>query len=361
VQLAKEKYWTTRLRNTDTQNIWKCLRLSDTHCKPLPPLDGINDFQGKCDILRNALFPPQTETQPPLPPNFVKRHNHPTARYNTVSTNEVDKVIRNLNYASAPGHDRITYELIAKFHSACPSALPHLFDALFRFQAFPDSWKIAQCIVIPKPGKPSYTTPKAYRPISLLPCISKIYERIAANRIAQSAGQCLAISPNQIGARSHYSAIDALLKILSPISADLSFSRKQTTGRQPYRPLGRPYCPALLAHDIEGAFNNTNPALLLQVMQQRGMPSYLCEWTRSFTTNRTLAFTFSEHLEEPKPFLCGLPQGSPASPILFLIYANAMLEVQHQPARELNTSYVDDTSLLQSSLSVHFAIKRLKE
>jgi hypothetical protein len=51
VQLAKEKYWTTRLQNTDTQNIWKCLRLSDTHCKPLPPLDGIDNFQGKYDIL----------------------------------------------------------------------------------------------------------------------------------------------------------------------------------------------------------------------------------------------------------------------------------------------------------------------
>jgi hypothetical protein len=354
VQLAKEKYWTTRLRNTDTQNIWKCLRLSDTHCKPLPPLDGIDDFQGKCDILRDALFLPQTEARPPLPPNVMKRHNHPITHYDTVTTNEIDKVIRNLNYASAPGHDRITYELIAKFHSACPSALPHLFDALFRYKAFPYSWKIARCVVIPKSGKPSYTTPKAYRTISLLPCISKIYERIAANRIAQSAAQCLAISPNQMGTRSHYSAIDALLKILSPISADLSFKKKQPKRKLPYR-------PALLAHNIEGAFNNTNPALLLQVMQQRGMPPYLCEWTRSFTTNRTLAFTFSEQLEEPKPFLCGLPQGSPASPILFLIYANAMLEVQHQPARELNISYVDDTSFLQSSLSIQFAIKRLKE
>jgi hypothetical protein len=175
-----------------------------------------------------------------------------------------------------------------------------------------------------------------------------------ANRVAQAAAQRLAISPTQMGARSHYSAIDALLTILSPISADLSFTK-----RQPKRKLA--YRPALLAHDIEGTFNNTNPALLLQVMQQRGMPSYLCEWTRSFTTNRTLAFTFSEQLEDPKPFLCSLLQGSPASPILFLIYANAMLEIQHKPTRELNISYVDDTSFLQSSRFVQFAIKRLKE
>jgi hypothetical protein len=248
-----------------------------------------------------------------------------------VTTNEIDKVISHLNYASAPRHDCITYELIAKLHSACPSALPHLFDTLFQYKAFPDSWKIARCVVIPKPGKLSYTIPKAYRPISLLPCISKMYKRIMANRITQSAAQCLTISPTQMGAWSHYSAIDALLKILTPISTDLSITQKQAKGHQPC-------CPTLLAHDIEGAFNNMNPALLLQIMQQRGMPPYLCKWTCSFTTNRTLAFTFSEQLEDPKPFLCSLPQGSPASPILFLIYANAMLEIQHQPARELNIS-----------------------
>jgi hypothetical protein len=83
----------------------------------------------------------------------------------------------------------------------------------------------------------------------------------------------------------------------------------------------------LLAHNIEGAFNNTNPSLLLQVMQQRGMPAYLCAWTHSFMTNRTLAFSFTQQLEQPKPFFYGLPQGTPASPIIFLIYANAMLEV----------------------------------
>jgi hypothetical protein len=208
----------------------------------------------------------------------MKCHNCPITHYDTDTTNEIDKVIHHLNYASAPRHNRITYKLVTKFHSTCPSALPHLFDALFRYEAFLDSWKIAQCVVIPKPRKLSYTTPKAYWPISLLQCISKTYKRIAANRITQSAAQCLAISPNQMGAQSHYSAIDALLKILSPISTDLSFKKKQ-----PKRKL--PYHPALLTYDIEGTFNNINPALLLQVMQQCGMPPYLCEWTCSFMTN----------------------------------------------------------------------------
>jgi ribonuclease HI len=156
-----------------------------------------------------------------------------------------------------------------------------------------------------------------------------------------------------MGARCYYSAIDALLAILTPISSDLAIP---TTGK-----LTHPPRPSLLAHDIEGAFNNTNPSLLLQVMQQQNMPQYLLAWTRAFTTNRTLAFSFDQQLETPKPFRCGLPQGSPASPILFLIYANAMLEVTHQPGRELTVSYVDDTGFLQSANSKTFALQRLKE
>jgi hypothetical protein len=60
-----------------------------------------------------------------------------------------------------------------------------------------------------------------------------------------------------MGARHYYSAIDALLNILSPMSANLSI--KKVPGKQPY-------CPTLLAHNIEGAFNNTNLSLLYQVM-----------------------------------------------------------------------------------------------
>jgi hypothetical protein len=156
-----------------------------------------------------------------------------------------------------------------------------------------------------------------------------------------------------MGARCHYSAIDALLAILTPISSDLTIP---TTGKLTYPPR-----PSPLVHDIEGAFNNTNPSLLLQVIQQWNMPQYLLIWTRAFTTNHTLAFSFDQQLETPKPFQCSLPQGSPASPILFLIYANAMLEVTHQLGQELTVSYVDDTGFLQSANSRTFALQRLKE
>jgi hypothetical protein len=87
-----------------------------------------------------------------------------------------------------------------------------------------------------------------------------------------------------MGARSYYSAINALLYILTPISSDLAIP---ITGK-----LTHPAQPTLLIHDIEGTFNNTNPSLLLQVIQHWNIPQYLQAWTKAFTTNHTLAFSF---------------------------------------------------------------------
>jgi hypothetical protein len=141
------------------------------------------DFQGKCDILHNILFSLQIDNYPPLPPNFVKYHTTPTCHYTPVTLVVVNNMILHLNYASSSGHDGISDRVIAQFHNALPSVLHNLFDTLFCHSGFPNTWKEACCIVIPKPGKASYTIPKSSCPISLLPYLSKVFERLAANRI----------------------------------------------------------------------------------------------------------------------------------------------------------------------------------
>jgi hypothetical protein len=213
------------------------------------------------------------------------------------------------------------------------------FQVLVTHAVFPDSWKQAQYVITPKPGKKDYSDPKAYRPISLFPCISKIYEKLMALRLATAATQCSAISPTQMSARQQYSAIDALLHILTLMSQSLSVRR--TSNQHPNR-------PSFLAQDVDGAFNDTHPGRLLEIMRLRRFTKYLIQWTSSFTSTRSLGFCFSRQSEPPKPFLSGLPQGSPASP----------------PSRSLpkyHLSYVDDLGDLQFSLNPNRAVQRLRE
>jgi ribonuclease HI len=97
--------------------------------------------------------------------------------------------------------------------------------------------------------------------------------------------------------------------------------------------------PSLAAHDMLGAFNN--PDILVQIMVQRGMPTYLINWTRNFTVDRTLSFSFDNHLELPKPFKNAIPQGSPVSPILSPIMMSSVMDADDKANLQTCTTYVN--------------------
>jgi len=128
-----------------------------------------------------------------------------------------------------------------------PHLLPHLFTACLRYAAHPPpEWKTANCIIVPKPGKKSYSHPKSYRLISLQSCFGKLLDSIVAKRLSHAARMCGATHPSQMGAQLENSAVDALLRTITPIAN--SIGKKKTTNKNPTR-------PAVLTHDIEGAFN----------------------------------------------------------------------------------------------------------
>jgi len=136
-----------------------------------------------------------------------------------------------LKYGTSVGPDKITYDTLRHFNEAVPLLLPHLFTAGLAYAVHPPEWKTANCVVIPKPGKKSYSHPKSYRPISLLSCFGKLLESIVAKRLSQMALMCGAKHPSQMGAQPENSAIDALLRTITPIGDCIS--KKKTTNRKP--------------------------------------------------------------------------------------------------------------------------------
>jgi len=69
------------------------------------------------------------------------------------------------------------------------------------------------------------------------------------------------------------------------------------------------------------------------------MLSYFTNRVAAFNTDQKISFGFDQQSEDPQPYQCGLPQGSPISPILILIYSNTMLEKQHHPGDAVDTCY----------------------
>jgi ribonuclease HI len=351
VRNAKTAYRIHQLEATSTRTVWKTIKHHNTHHKPIPPLDGRSDFQGKCDVLRKALFP-DTQQRIPLSPNLLPSKKDLRHYTSGVTAYEIKLAIAHLKYGTSVGPDNISYGTLRRFNEATPQHLPYLFTACLRYAAHPPEWKTANCVVIPKPGKKSYSHPKSYRPISLQSCFGKLLECIVAKRLSRAALVCGATHVSQMGAQPENSAIDALLRTITPIAN--AISKKKTNNQKPVR-------PAVLTHDIEGAFNQVHPSTLQEIMHQRQMPLYLTKWVASFNTARKMAFGFDQQSEQPQPYQCGLPQGSPISPILFLIYSNAMLENQDTSTNAIDTSYVDDVCMVQLSPTVSEANILLEE
>jgi len=160
VRNAKTAYRVHQLKTVSTRTVWRTLKHHNTHHKPVPPLDGQSDFHGKCDVLRKALFPDTTQ-QTPLPPNLLTSENDLRHFESGVTAFETQLAITHLKYGTSVGPDNISYGSLRRFHDVAPHLLPHLFTACLRYAAHPPEWKTANCVIVPKPGKKSYSHPKS--------------------------------------------------------------------------------------------------------------------------------------------------------------------------------------------------------
>jgi hypothetical protein len=100
--------------------------------------------------------------------------------------------------------------------------------------------------------------------------------------------------------------------------------------------------------DIEGAFDHIAKGRLLQIMRSLALPQNLIGWTRTFLEERSIRLAFDSQIEDFSEVETGVPQGSPISPILFLIYIRDLF----QNLKDVYPlSYIDDIALATSSIS----------
>ena len=107
----------------------------------------------------------------------------------------------------------------------------------------PKAWRDSTTVIIPKPNKPDYHIPKSYRPIALLPCLSKVIEKIMATRLGFMCERHQLLDNTQIGGRKLRSAIDAVTCLVSDIQKAKREKDDHTS----------------LFLDVKGAFDNVSP------------------------------------------------------------------------------------------------------
>jgi hypothetical protein len=114
----------------------------------------------------------------------------------------------------------------------------------------------------------------------------------------------------------------------------------------------------LLTLDVKGAFDTVLPGRLVHRLHEQGWPDNLTRWVASFATGRLVQLKLDGEIGPLTSIQCGLPQGSPVSPILFMLYLAPLFHMGIPRAR---FGYADDVALLATSPSIDTNSKSLSD
>ena len=248
------------------------------------------------------------------------------------NTFELHQAISTRTKDSAPGSDTITYSIIKHLPDCTMQRLLKLFNLSYTESRVPTTWKTANLIPIPKPGKPG-----EYRPISLLSCISKILEIMILNRIKHIAQS---LHYNAFGFKSGYGTNDAIATFISDITRT-----------------SKPNLAVFI--DLEKAFELANSTVILNNLAKRGVRGRLLAWLKDYLTNRSATLTFKGAQSQPQQFENGTPQGSSLSPTLFNYLIDELMQTK-LPKNVKLLAYADDLVLYTIIDNIHQSKTRLQ-
>jgi len=188
----------------------------------------------------------------------------------------------------------------------------------------PNMLKIAKVCHIYKNGYKTDIT--NYRPISVLPSFSKIYEKLAYNRLSQYAEKLCILNDRQFGFRNNRSTSMAVLEMTDKINEAME-NNQFSIG---------------VFVDLSKAFDTVNHNILLNKLYYYGIRGVAYESFKFYLSNRYQYVHFNEHSSSRLSITCGVPQGSILGPLLFLIYINDICHVSKMSHLIL---FADDTNI----------------
>ncbi|GFY08606.1 probable RNA-directed DNA polymerase from transposon X-element [Trichonephila clavipes] len=333
--------WTARLQGLNTQDnspwaVQKFLKNKRSDISPLNCSTGtvVTDNQ-KANILTDSILDNFTENirntndfddDDELINNTVNSFLSipPLTTTETAYPSEIISYIKKSNSKKAPGKDGISNRMTKNFTLKAILILTVLINKSLTLNYFPKSWKEAIIFPILKPGK-NKILPTSYRPISLLPKLSKITESIILTRLKIFIYTNNLLNPNQYGFTNKLSTLHPLLNLTEAITE--GFQNKKSTGA--------------VFLDIQKAFDRVWLTGLTYKLINYNLPPPLVFLLHSYNTNRSYQVRVKDTLSNTKNISYGVAQGSLLGPLLFNLYIN---DIPDYTLTKLNM-FADDTAI----------------
>ena len=271
-------------------------------------------------------------------------HRRSNNKLQQITTKEIKLIIKQLPNSST-GPDNIHNRCLKNHSELLLQHVTRLFNLILDFGYIPNMWKKANIILLLKPKKDKQQ-PSSYRPISLLSCLGKLLEKIIKQRLTLEVERRNILPAHQAGFRSKKSTVYNIIRLER-------YAHEQLHGSQGRRHSG------VIFFDIKAAFDSVWHDGLIYKLNDLRLPRYLLRYLVSFLYNRTATIEIENILSRPFKLNSGTPQGSPLSPLLYIIYtADSMTGIPEHTEHGL---FADDTALWTASNTIASLSLRLQQ
>ena len=273
-------------------------------------------------------------------PIGIKRKTEKRFTFQSVSQPEVDHLLKTIKCNNATGLDNLPPFLLKDSAGNLSAPLAHLINLSFKTGIFPADWKKAKIIPIHKSGPSSNMD--NYRPICILPVVSKIIEKAIHLQLVKFLDQNSLLSEFQFGFRPKLSTELAAIHLFDNICESVDSGKL----------VGAVFI------DLSKAFDTVSHSTLLEKLPQYGIEGIEYAWFKDYLFSRKAVVSYNNHVSDEQDLYTGVPQGSILGPLLFIILFNDIASVlQHSRI----VKYADDTVIYLADKDLKNVQLRLTE
>ncbi|CAH2095156.1 unnamed protein product [Euphydryas editha] len=324
---AQRRHIHTSVENGDTAKVWKFLKslgvgkLTNNSSPNNIDVELLNKHFSSSslldDIERNRTL------------NFLSKLPTPNFQpFNFLPFSECDVKRHIVSISSnAVGTDSVGRNMILPILDIILPILTYILNESIFSGHFPKAWKSAQIIPIPK--KPNPSDFSDFRPISILPFLSKVLEKLVHHQLSTYLNEHSLLNSFQSGFRPGHGTVSALIKVTDDIRWGMD--NKQIT--------------ILTLLDFSNAFNVVDHEILVSLLRSFNISPPVMSWFQDYLEGRRQRIKIDESFSSWHEVRAGVPQGGVLSPLLFTIFINSI----SQNLTSLYHMYADDLQIYTRS------------
>jgi len=327
--------------------VWQALRYTklggQQTTKALKSRDGkvVKSWDEKAELIKEEAFPK------PLKGVERKTWEEGGEMWKKITEEDIRAALFDESVTKTPSSDRLGFKALRLLWEWDTPRTIEMVKMSFRLGIHRQVWKEAKGVVIPKPDKPYYGVAKAYRVITLLNCLGKVVKKVAANAIADECERRGLLHDGQFGCRKRRSAIDTIGRMMNKVEE--AWERGNTA--------------AVLLMDIKRAFLHVVKGNVIKRIKEMGFEADLVRWVKSFMEERKVIMSMDGKEGNSMDVETEVPQGSPVSPVLFILYLSGLfgqVENKEKESGSEGISFVDDVAWVVEGEDVEECTQRLE-